>query len=235
MEEEAHSLIQTNGTMDEQTFFDHLRVKTQAAFDQAPVKQLQKGLGRTWSYSICATPIRKNTGVIFGLNWGGGGEEDRDPKTGEVYIYPPQAKMPDGADIGSYPFVQRSAPLLNEFLGVQDISRLNYSNLCFFRTPSIAKLDDKDWEKSAPLFLEYVRYIDAPWLLMLGTSRLSIVSGLGLIENLSKHTAEQNGRTHRSYSGRIDGKPFMCVPHPNAQVPSVARRSLWAHASGANA
>ena len=85
--------------MDEITFFEQLRQETETAFQSSPVKKKQDSYKRQWNYSICGTPIRRKRGVIFGLNWGGGGDKAIDLESGELNSYPPPPQMPDGSDI----------------------------------------------------------------------------------------------------------------------------------------
>ena len=213
--------------MDETAFFEQLRQETETVFQSSPVKKKQDSLGRQWSYSLCATPIRRRHGVIFGLNWGGGSEQDIDPKTRKPFAYPPQAEMPDGTDIEDYRFIRQSLPLLKTYLGVTSPAEINYTNLCFFRTPTIADLEEEDWDLSLPLFRKFVKFIDPPWLLMLGTSGLWKLQELELLTDLKDHDVVQGKKTCWSYSAETSGKPFAAVPHPQAHLKSEVRSQLW--------
>ncbi len=213
--------------MDEATFFEQLRQKTETAFQKSPVRTKQDSLERQWSYSLCATPIQRRRGVIFGLNWGGGGEQDVDPETGNFFVYTPQTQMPDGSDIEDYRFISQSLSLFNEHLGINTLSEINYTNLCFFRTPTIADLEEEDWNLSRPLFLSFVEFVAPPWLLMLGTSGLWKLQELDLLSKMKEHSVVQGTRTCWSYSAEMFGRPFVAVPHPQAHLKSEVRSQLW--------
>ena len=83
----------------ENHFFDECLTEIKDAFDKSPIKKYQASIGKSWGYSICATPIKKKAPVLLGINWGGDSGV-------------PQTTMPDGLDILSYPFIQRSMPYI---------------------------------------------------------------------------------------------------------------------------
>lgn len=220
--------------MDETAFFEQLREKTETAFQSSPVKEMQDARERRWNYSICGTPIRKERGVIFGLNWGGGGEKDIDPDTRKVLEYPAQPSMPDGHNVEKYGFISQSLPLLEKHLGVNDLSQVNYTNLCFFRSPNVKYLEEYDWRLSLPLFKELIGYIDPPWLLLSGTSGLSRLDHLGELSNFNEHSVPHGNKTYRSFSARLLGRPLAAVYHPKyvrrASLPEEVEDQLWAKA-----
>jgi len=111
---------------------------TDKQFKKSPVYQKQLTLGKLWNYAICATPIQKGKGVLFGINWGGSDG------------YKPQSAMPTGQDIVEYYFIKQSRKPLKQ-LGL-DFStfNFNYTNLCFFRTPRANILEFEDYKLSLP-------------------------------------------------------------------------------------
>ncbi|HEY8388647.1 MAG TPA: hypothetical protein VIK74_08590, partial [Parasegetibacter sp.] len=122
--------------------------------------------------SICATPISKDSGIIFGINWGGSGN------------FLPQTVMPKGNDIADYHFIKQSRQFLEKHwqLDVLNIN-FNYTNLCFFRTPKEKDLTSDDYKLSLPLFEKYVRYINPPWLLSIGGTNIKVLNNLGMLKN----------------------------------------------------
>ncbi len=138
---------------DGETFFHLLLEETKELYKTSDVINKNSG----WSYSMCGTPIVKKQGLILGLNWGGGG-------TGELFN--PQAKYPDGDEIKTYPFIIKLTPYLKDHLGLEDITKINYSNLCFFRSPKVQDLSEKDWEVSIPLIQSYIKYVDPTWIVL---------------------------------------------------------------------
>ncbi len=201
--------------MDEHALFDQLIQKTEIAFHQSDVFIKNPN----WSYSICGTPILKGVGLIVGLNWGGGGN-------GEIF---PSQTYPDGIDVKTYTFIKRLFPYLNKYLKVDDPKEINYSNLCFFRSPKVKDLSDKDWNLSKELFLDYLRYLDPPWII-LATSGIECASRALDLSDVLHFTAGDiiifnayiakcsvGGRNVQLYS----------YPHPNAKVPGWVRDQLW--------
>jgi len=97
-------------TMDEKTFFKNLLEKTKEVF---LTSQTYKEHGeKNWNYAVCDTPIQKNTGIFFGLNWGGS-----DINTQSVY--------PEFIEDRNWNFATHSMAYLREFLG-KEIEQLNY-------------------------------------------------------------------------------------------------------------
>lgn len=55
--------------MNETDFFHYLLVKTEDIFQKSLTRE--KYNSKNWNFAICETPIQKNVGVFYGLNWGG--------------------------------------------------------------------------------------------------------------------------------------------------------------------
>lgn len=192
--------------------------------DQSPLVIKRSNSDKKWAYSICGTPIQRNVGVIMGINWGGGSD-----KSGEEYK--PQEKMPTKEEFlkelksGSYKFLERTNKYLTEY-GKVNIweGEFNYTNLCFFRSPTAKDITLRDYELSIPIFKALIAEINPPQILCLGTTsykylksefdEISVVRGI-------------EGSKHRAYRGRLWGIPFHCLPHPNAQISTNDRDELW--------
>lgn len=138
--------------MDERQFFDHMLDKTRQVFHRS--KTYDNYGDKNWNFAICETPIQKNTGIFFGLNWGG-----KDIDT--------QSEYPVADKKRNWNFVSHSRRYFREYLKTE-IEQLNYSNLCFFRSPKVQQIEDSDWDLAIPLFKDYVDYINPPWTLILG-------------------------------------------------------------------
>jgi hypothetical protein len=162
-----------NDILPDNIFFSELLIDTDEQFKKSTIYQKQLSLGEQWNYSICATPISKGNGVIFGINWGGSG----DFTAGTV--------MPTGDDIAGYHFIKQSKTFLEKHWQI-DISKINfnYTNLCFFRTPKEKDLSFDDYKLSWPLFEKYVDYINPPWLLSIGVTNLKVLNSLNLLKNI---------------------------------------------------
>ena len=83
-------------------FFVELLAETEVQFKESPVHAKQKKEGKEWNYAVCATPIVKGKGVIFGINWGG------DNKLA-------QTEMPIGNKISDYHFIRQNRALLEKY------------------------------------------------------------------------------------------------------------------------
>ena len=205
--------------MDEQQFYEYLTNKTAQVFQRSPIKQKQESLG---NYAVCATPIQREKGIIFGLNW-------RAEKN-KPYRIPDPNIMSDGSCIKNYPFVIRAKPYLSKYLGLDvDHPDFNYTNLCFFRSYDTAALEERDWANSMELFMEYVDYIDPPFLLMLGTTQVKRLRELPLLSGeLDKHIHLTSKALYSSYSVLLkNGSKLICVPHPQARLSNTTRHELW--------
>jgi hypothetical protein len=203
-----------NDNLPADVFFSELLTDTDKQFKKSPIYQKQLTLGNEWNYSICATPISKGNGIIFGINWGGSGN------------FLPQTVMPTGDDIADYHFIKQSRQFLEKHWQL-DISNINfnYTNLCFFRTPKEKELSSDDYKLSLPLFEKYVRYINPPWLLSIGGTNLKVLSGLGLLKNIQYQF--DNEKKFRGYSAQLWDYNIFSVPHPTARLTTEARNTIW--------
>jgi len=207
---------QNSHDLDEIAFFHLLLQKTDEAYRRSDVI-VKNG---HWSYSVCGTPIYKEQGLIVGLNWGGGG-------TGEVFQA--QVKYPNGNDIESYPFIKRLFPYLKAYLKVEDPKKLNYSNLCFFRSPHVDELTKKDWTLSSALFHNYAGYVRPAWILLAtsGMDKALEVLELDQIELFKTGREKVFSACKARCSIAQKSIPFYAFPHPNAKVPGWVRDQLW--------
>lgn len=198
-------------------FFHQQLVETKIQFDKSDVKHKQQEMSQKWNYAVCATPIQKSKGVIFGINWGGNNMD-------------PQSKMPDGSGIKNYRFIKQSRALLEEYWGVNiEEPDFNYTNLCSFRSPRANQLTDKDYELSLPLFEKYIRYIQPPWIISLGRKNVQMLQHFGVLKNIQPLCDHTN--KHKGYSGELWESNFFSVPHPGARLTSASRKEIWAAVS----
>lgn len=195
-------------------FFYHLLAETKGQFEKSQVFRKQTMLGRKWNYSICATPIQKEKGVIFGINWGAPRE------------FEPQTAMPTGEKILPNRFLQQSKLLLENNLGLKIQSvNFNYTNLCFFRSPKADDLTRADFELSLPLFEKYIRFINPPWLLSIGGTNLKVLNRFGALSNIRRHFDNQN--KFKGHSGKLWEYDIFSVPHPSARLTKESRQTIW--------
>lgn len=199
-------------------FFAQLLAETEKQFKQSHIYQKQLSFGKQWGYSICATPISRGNGVIFGINWGGSNN------------FSEQTAMPTGDDIGEYLFIKQSKRFLESDWKL-DITKknFNYTNLCFFRTPSEKHLSKDDYNLSLPLFEEYVRYINPPWLLSISMKNFKVLNSLRLLTFIQPFF--DNEKKFKGYSAQLWGYKVFFVPHPNAHLTNAARETIWTKVS----
>ena len=157
--------------MKESQFFFDLLAETGKVFQESPIRDYQKEHKKNWNYAVCETPIQIGRGLIFGLNWGG---DDKNTQT----QYPVAEKE------RNWNFMNNSIRYFKEYLNIIDIGEVNYSNLCFFRSPKVKFLTQKDWELSLPLFRKYVEYINPSWTVLLGKKGVSILNDFGHLTSL---------------------------------------------------
>lgn len=197
-------------------FFYYLLNKTKEEFIRTPIYKKQVLLNRNWNYAVCATPIQKGKGVIFGINWGGD-------------CISAQTKYPTGENIWNYTFIQQSKELLKRYLAIEEGTHdFNYTNLCFFRSPKLTDLSQDDFRISLSLFQEFIEFINPEWVLSFGSTNIKILYK-------SKHITEvkgfnpEVGKRFRGHSAILFNKfPFYSLPHPQAHMSGVAREQLWA-------
>lgn len=199
----------------QEEFFYELLKDTELAFNQSCIQKLQLQKNQRWNYSVCATPIQVGKGIILGINWGA-------DKNG----HEPQFCIPNAADILSDNFIKRSKPYLEEEFNI-DFNNIdfNYTNLCFFRTPSIKELSSNDYSLSLPLFKKYVMYIKPKWLLSLGYKNYDQLLKNNEISEVKQYP-EGEAKFHL-YKAKLWGFDIYFVPHPNARVKSEWRAELW--------
>jgi len=197
--------------MNGEDFFYDLLKKTEVVFKQSATRKMYPE--ENWNFAICETPIQKGKGLFFGLNWGGDNIDQQS-------VYPPKHKD------RNWKFVTQSRPFFKEYFDA-DIEDLNYSNLCFFRSPDMNSFEGSDWDLALPLFKEYVDFVEPSWSLMLGKppSRLN-----NHIKGYERHVVinESNDRRVFGYTGKLFGAiPFGSVPHTESQISTEARHEIW--------
>lgn len=201
--------------MTEKQFFEFLLKNTGQVFQNSPIQEYQVRHNKNWNYSICETPIQKGKGLIFGLNWGGDNINT-------------QSQYPVADKERNWNFMSNGIFYFKKYLTVKSIDEINYSNLCFFRSPNIKYLTWKDWELSVPLFKTYVDYITPTWTVLLGKTGVRILNELGHLKDLSR--IEVKGKRNRTfgYTGLLfDKYNFYCVPHPQTRIATEVRDEIW--------
>lgn len=202
--------------MEEEKFFYYLLKKTGEVFKSAPICEYQISKGFNWNYAVCETPIQKNKGVLFGLNWGGDNisAQTQHPKSDKKNR--------------KWNFMSTSRKYFSKYLNVESENELNYSNLCFFRSPNTDPLNDKDWSLSMPLFEEYIHFINPPWTVLMGTTGIDILKIHKKLSELERLQVDFNGKRNFAFRGKLfDKYDFFCVPHPQAKLVREVRESLW--------
>ena len=194
--------------MEENQFFKQLIEKTRLAYEKSPV--YEKYGHKNWKYAICDTPIKKGGDLLFGLNWGGKSHHA-------------QEHMHSNYD-RNFRLAKHADKYLNKYFKLK-LEDLNYSNLCFFRTPKSNLLKKKDWELSLPLFKEYVEFIEPPRSIMFGKPNYLLREN---IKNFDRLEFNQSKKRAFAYTGLLfDKYPFASVPHPSSTVTNEGRDFLW--------
>lgn len=199
---------------EEEKFFHELLKETENVFFSSEI--YEKSKNENWNFAICDSPIQKGRGIVFGLNWGG---KDINAQRN----YPVANKKRD------WNFISHNRKYFDIFLN-SDISQLNYSNLCFFRSHKIDMMTAKDWKLVVPLFEKYVDFINPPWTVMLGATGIKYLE-LNYLTNFKKEIV--CGKTKRifTYTGKLfDKYPFACVPHPQTRISKDNRTEAWRRA-----
>jgi hypothetical protein len=188
--------------MEPQDFFDELLEKTKEVFNKSPISKKQE---KGWGASVCDTTIKKGKPILAGINWGGD----------DNYFF--QTEYPKDDKPRDYVFLKKDPLLLSDHIVIE---KINYCNVCFFRTPKESYLVDEDWENSIPLFEEYVQYISPNYIIVLG--KLPIHK-LWKYSNLEEYKEESLGvkPMPRVYTAKLFGKyDLYGLPHPNAHISS---------------
>lgn len=197
----------------EEQFFNELLNKTRLVYESSPVYK-KHGANNNWHYAICDTPIQKDKGVFFGLNWGG---KEHKAQT----VHPSEDYERD------WKLAKHANHYLDKHFNT-GLSQLNYSNLCFFRTPTAKYLSYQDWQLSIPLFQEYVEFINPPWAIMMGNPKILNEKQFTNRKRLEFKAPNANRRSF-AYVGLLFGKyPFGAVPHSAARCSPETHTNLWA-------
>ena len=199
---------------EEEKFFYSLLENTKQVFITSPVYE-KYGDAKNWNCAVCETPILKGIGIFLGLNWGG-----RDINQQTVY---PTKKRDEGRD---WPFAKHAQVYLNNHFG-ENIEDLNYSNLCFFRTPDTSFLKAEDWRLAIPLFKEYVDYINPPWIIMLGNPDRLKRGNLILTNEFSVEDTTYKKSVWAGTGILFEKYKFAYVPHSAAWCSSETHNALW--------
>ena len=204
--------------------FDILLDKAQRLFEFSEVKFRQDRNMSKWGLSLCATPVNPGKVVILGINWGGA-EFAGITKYSIQRRFPTKEEFLDDYKVGRYPFIQKSKDLISEFLQIQinDVE-FNYTNVCLFRSPNVSDLSIKEVRWCMPILKEFIELIDPPCILSLGNTNIVYLEPD--LRELKKLT--ETGTPHVGYSGKLWGRPFYSVPHPNARkLPDEVRHKIW--------
>ena len=196
----------------EDQFFFELLQETHSKFLESPVYLKQQRENKKWNYSVCGTPVQKNKGILFGINWGA----DSDHSV--------QSEMPQGTDVKKYHFMKRSKSFLeNGWINNIETPDYNYTNFCFFRTPRACDLVYNDYLLSSGLFEKYVRFIKPPWLLAIGTTSFYKLENLGILSEIKSFT---HGKA-RGYAAKLWDWNLFSVPHAGARLSNESRKAIW--------
>lgn len=201
-------------------FTAFLLKETEIAYEQSDIKS------KSLYYSVAGTPIIKNKGVLIGLNWGGGGKNDMNSYTPQDLNKLSESRPND------YRFIISLFPFLQEYEKLNSINDINYSNLCFFRSPKVSDLSPHDWELSGKLFESYINYIQPPWILFtsIGRKPISILRNQDDIDIKEQKDFNQGNKTFTAYKGlyRQLFKLFT-VPYPYQAggISDNTRRQIW--------
>ena len=203
-------------------FFSLLIRETEQRWSLSPISKKYK---EPLYYSVCGTSIKRNKGVMFGLNWGGSN------KPGDQYE--PQQSMPcDISDSDNYRFIHVQLPYLEEFLKISSVDEINYSNLCFFRSSKISDLDEKDWDHSLELFDIFINYVNPEWLIFtsIGTARVAKLFSLSGFRKIQERSFDQGNKMFTAYKGKYQNSiPMYTVPYPYRAggISEETRYKIW--------
>ena len=191
-------------------FFEYLLKKTKKLYKKTATYKANPN--KNWGYAICDTPIQKGKGLFFGLNWGN--------KSGN-----PQTQYPQKNKERNWAFANQARKFIKLFMD-EDIENLNYSNLSFFRTPSMKEFVKTDWEIALPLFNEYVDFVKPKWAIMFGKPP-DLMKNL-LTHDLIKIYVDYDNKKNYGYVGFLNNNiPLGIVPHPQARMSDKARNKIW--------
>ena len=199
---------------EEELFFYELLDKTESVFKNGSATH-KKYPDENWNFAVCDTPIQHGKGLFFGLNWGG------DYKN-------PQSAYPKKEKDRNWPFISHSRNYFRTYFNAE-IEDLNYSNLCFFRSPNMKHFVKSDWNLGIPLFSEYVHFVKPSWALMLGSPPPALKQAIYLqdLKEIELRDTKSN-KNVTGYTGTLFGKfPFGSVPHPQARISKEARHAIW--------
>lgn len=187
---------------------------TGEVFERSPIKAQQENQGEKWNYAACFTTIQKGKGIMAGLN----------PK-GNKKTYP-DYPMDAGKLNGS--FAKQGFKFINKYLNIETIGDLNYSNSCFFSSPYVADLTSKDWTLALPLFMQYVEYIDPPWIVLFGSTGRRKLKNRDYLSNILKETSELDENNAYAYHDLLNKKYHLfSFPHTQAKFSAEAKNELW--------
>ncbi len=201
---------------EEEQFFEHLLAETKLQYEKCS-DQLHN---KNWYYSICGAPIKRGKGILLGINWGVDSNCEHTPQKFN--------EIPNKEKFMKYKFIDRSKMRLKDYLKLDldnENTDVNYTNLCFFRTPNINHLTNQDFENSLHLFKHFFDFVKPPWIFSLGIKtyeKLKEFDKLSDIDNESYF-----GEKCRGVTAKLWNINFYCVPHPNARVSNESRNRIW--------
>ena len=194
--------------------------KTKAAYEKSKIKRA--GL----FYSIAGTAIKKRKGVLMGLNWGGGGIIDNSKYLPQESLNNINKCKPE-----DYRFIRALSSYLEKYLKLKSVNDINYSNLCFFRSPQIIDLSPNDWKICNDLFKYYIDYIQPKWILLtsIAINTISILKNNTNIKFKEKKEFQQNNKIFIAYRGYYNQFPIYTIPYPYRAggISEDTRKKIW--------
>jgi hypothetical protein len=197
--------------------FQTLEEAARRAYADSTISRAPDGTRLGWS--VCALPLRPGVDLLAGLNWGG---EEGTPSASE----PGETAY---EEVLGWPFIKATLPLLSKH-GF-DLRRMNYVNVCPFRTQHAGRLSRLDWASAiAHFFIPALDALRPPRTLILGVSAVDELRRAKRIEGELRWMPEDTST--RGTRGRIRGDHgashlFLAVPHPQAHISWELRREIW--------
>jgi hypothetical protein len=204
-----------------QEFFERLLNETKKAYQASEIKK------DNLYYSVCATPLFKNSTLLLGFNWGAGQNQKYDPQT-RMEVRPFTQ-----LDLGS---LKRTFGFFHKYLPDAKLDEFVQSNLCFFRSKKEADISQGDLLLSQGLFESLINYIQPKEVISFSNQLYKYVSSQNKLVDESHINIISGKKTFQSRKAKLDinGQlvPISFLPHPNYPITNMARNDAWKYCFG---
>lgn len=199
-------------------------------YEKSDIKQYCLEHGHKWHYSLITTPMKSDSPLILGFNWGASGDKPYEP---ESSVVPEEFHA---SEVGS---LSRIIPFCKRYYGNDFLSEASQSNYCFFRSKAEDQISNKDIQLCEPIFDQLIEAISPSIILCFSSKLRNYLLGTNRVRSkTSKSISYKRGARLVTFEATramlATGIEIKFLPHPNYPMKGDARSEAWEFCCGEN-